>query len=160
MRILATLFGLLAACGSSDPADVAGEYTIALTNRDNGCELANWTVGAQSTGVTVTITQEGSRATADVTGGGGLILDAVLGASVYTGEVDGNELLLELFGTRSQMRGNCTLTFNSEIDATLAGDALAGRIDYKAATNDNPDCAAVEGCVSFQEFNGTRPPPP
>ena len=24
---------------------VAGNYTIALTNRDNGCMLANWTVG-------------------------------------------------------------------------------------------------------------------
>ena len=104
------------------------------------------------------ITQEGGNATADVQAGAGAILDVALGSSVYTGEVDGNDLFLELFGNRPQVQGNCSFTFNSEIDASIAGDALTGRINYKAATNDNPDCTALEGCVSFQDFNGTRPP--
>lgn len=159
MRILATLLVVLAAaCGSSEPADVAGNYTIALTNRDNGCDLANWTVGEQASGIPVVITQEGANATADVQAGAGFILDAALGSSVYTGDVDGSNLFLELFGNRPQQQGNCSFTFNSEIDASLIGDTLTGRINYKAATNDNPDCTALEGCVSFQEFNGTRPP--
>jgi hypothetical protein len=159
MRIVVALLGVpLLGCGSSEPADVAGNYSIALTNRDNGCNLANWTVGEQATGIPVVIMQEGSTATADVQAGAGFILDAALGSSIYTGDVDGNDLFLELFGNRPQQQGNCSFTFNSEIDASLAGDALSGRINYKAATNDNPDCTALEGCVSFQEFNGTRPP--
>jgi hypothetical protein len=160
MRILAGLFGplLLVGCGGGDPADVAGNFTISLTNRDNGCNLANWTVGEQASNIPVVITQDGDNATADVQAGAGFLLDAALGSSVYTGDVDGDDLFLELFGTRAQQQGNCTFTFNSEIDASIDGDTLTGVINYRAATVGNPDCAALEGCVSFQEFNGTRPP--
>jgi hypothetical protein len=146
------------ACGSGSDVDVAGEYTIALTNRDNGCELENYTEGEQASNIPVSITQEGSNVTATVGGGGGLVLDLALGSRVFTGEVDGDDVFLELFGTRGQQQGNCSFTFNSAIDATLDGDVLTGTIDYRAATNDNPDCAALEGCRTFQEFNGTRPP--
>jgi hypothetical protein len=160
MRILATLLPcVLVACGGGDPADVAGDYTIALTNRDNGCNLANWTVGESSSNIPVAIEQEGSTATANVMAGAGVVLDLALGSHIYEGEVDGDDLFLELFGTRSQTQGNCTFTFNSEIDASIDGDTLTGAIRYKAATVGNPDCAPLEGCVSFQEFNGTRPPP-
>ena len=76
------------------------------------------------------------------------------------GDVDGNDFVLELFGTPSQNSGNCTFTYNSVIDGAISGDTLTGRIEYRAATNGNPDCAAITGCVSFQEFNGTRPPAP
>jgi hypothetical protein len=149
---------LCAACGSD--ADVAGNFTIALTNRDNGCNLNNWTVGDQSSGIPVTITQDGGTATADVGGGAGLVLDLALGAHVYTGDVDGNDLSLELFGTRGQTAGSCAFTYNSAIDGSISGDTLSGRIEYRAATNGSPECGTIEGCVSFQEFNGTRPPAP
>jgi hypothetical protein len=145
-------------CGGGTDADVAGDFTIALTNRDNDCMLANWTVGASTTGVGVTITQDASDVTASVEAGAGFILDVALGGHVYTGSVRGNDLLLEIFGTRGQQMGNCSYTFNSTIDASLSGDALAGTIDYRAATNGNPDCSELEDCRSFQEFNGTRPP--
>lgn len=145
-----------AACGSD--ADVAGDYTIALTNRDNGCDFANWTVGETASNIPVLITQDGSNVTATVNGGAGIVLDLVLGARAYTGGVDGDDLFLELFGTRPQQSGDCTFTYNSVIDASIAGDVLTGRIEYRAATNDNPGCAAIEGCLSFQDFNGTRPP--
>jgi len=156
MKQLAALL-LLAGCTGSD-ADVAGDYTVALTNRDNGCMLANWTVGDSTTGVAVTVTQAGSDVTASVEAGAGFVLDVALGSHVYTGTVDGSHVFLELFGTRNQQSGNCSYTFNSDIDAILAGDTLTGKIEYRAATNGNPDCAAFDNCVSFQDFNGTRPP--
>ena len=40
----------------------------------------------------------------------------------------------------------------------MDGDVLVGEIRYTLATNDNPDCAAYEGCVTHQALNGTRPP--
>lgn len=144
------------ACGSD--ADVAGDYTIALTNRDNGCQFANWTEGETASSIPVVITQDGSNVTATVNGGAGIVLDLALGSRVYNGDVDGDDVFLELFGTRAQQSGDCTFTYNSVIDASIAGDVLTGRIEYRAATNDNPGCAAIEGCLSFQDFNGTRPP--
>jgi hypothetical protein len=158
MRILATLLPSLLACGSDGPADVAGTYSVALTNRDNGCNLMNWTVGEQNSNIPVVIAQDGAEVTADVQAGAGFILDLALGSSIYAGEVEGNDLSLEIFGNRSQTQGNCTFTFNSDIEASVEGDTLTGVINYRAATVGNPDCAPLEGCVSFQEFNGTRPP--
>jgi hypothetical protein len=147
---------LVAACGSD--ANVAGSYTIAVTNRDNGCNFQNWQVGAMNTNINAEITQSGSNVTTNVTGAGGFVFDAVLGTHTYTGSVSGNDVSLDLFGTKSNTQGNCTFTYNSTIDATAHGDALEGRIDYTAATNGNPDCTTIQGCVSFQDFNGTRPP--
>jgi len=155
MKSLVGLALVLAACGSD--ANVAGNYTIALTNRDNGCNLSNWTVGNQTTGVPVTITQSGSNVTATVMGPAGVVLGAFLGTNAFTGD---NSIDLKALGTVPKTSGNCTWTYNGEITADLAGDALAGRIDYRAADNGNPDCTTmqVHGCDSFQDFNGTRPP--
>jgi hypothetical protein len=157
MKSLA-LLALLAACGSD--ANVAGDYTIAVTSKDNGCNINGWTVGAQSTGVTVTIEQSGSTATAMITGGGGFVLGGLLGTSDFTGTIDGDDVDLTALGTNAKHAGNCTYTYNGEITATDSGDILTGRIDYRAADNGNPDCTTmmIHGCDSFQEFNGTRPP--
>jgi hypothetical protein len=154
-RISAFLF-IFAACGD---ADVEGNYTVAVTNRDNGCNLQNWTVGDQTSGIGVTINQEGSDVSAQVDGAFGGLLNLTLGSSLYTGDISGDSLLLKLFGNRSQNMGNCAFTFNSVIDAEANGDSLAGRIEYTAAGNGNPDCASIDGCVTFQDFNGSRPPP-
>ncbi len=150
----------LAACGSTSPANVAGSYTIAVTNHDNGCNLGNWTVGNMSSGIPVTITQDGTAATATVTGVTGGYLDLALGDHNFTGTVDGDFMSLTLFGTRSQTAGNCTYTYNAVLGATLTNDALEGAIDYESKTNGNPDCTSmgITGCKSEQAFNGTRPP--
>ncbi len=161
MRNLLAFTLLLGACGGGDPADVAGDYTVSLTSRENGCGFANWTEGDTATGIPVVITQdaeEPSNATAVVNGAAGLYLDVVLGSRTYTGEVDGSSMHLTLFGTNSATQGNCTYTVNSEIDATLDGDVLEGDILYHTSTNSSPDCGTLEGCESRQEFNGTRPP--
>ena len=159
MRLaLWTCVGLcVAACGGSDDLDAAGDYTIALTNRTNGCNIASWTEGASST-ATVTLTQSGSNVTAVVTGLGAVALEVALGGHSYTGRITGGTLELDLFGTRSNSSGNCTYTLNSKIHGVLDGDVLTGQINYTSATNGNPDCAAITTCDSFQDFTGSRPP--
>jgi hypothetical protein len=148
---------VLAGCASG-PVDAQGNYTVAVTNRDNGCNFQNWVVGKQSTGISVVITQQNANATADVQGLAVIGLDALLGGHTFTGKVNGNELDLSLQGTNATTTGNCTYTYNGMIAATLSGDTLTGRISYSAATNGNSDCASIQGCVTFQDFNGTRPP--
>jgi hypothetical protein len=155
MRSLVLLL-CVTACGT-DRANVAGDYAISITNRDNGCNFGNWTAGASSAAA-VTLTQTGGDVTASVTGLGAVVLEAVIGGHVYTGKVGGTELHLSLVGTRSNTMGGCTYTFNSQIDATVDGDVLDGQIFYLAATNGNADCGALTSCRSFQDFNGTRPP--
>jgi hypothetical protein len=147
---------VLAACGG--PANVAGTWTVDLTNRDNGCNLGNWTVGDTTNGIMVDITQASGDATANVNGVGGAALDLGVGGHTYTGPVNGEDIDLELFGTRPHSQGNCTYTYNSEILATLSGNSLSGEIHYTAATNNNPDCATIQGCLSVQEFAGVRAP--
>ncbi len=155
------LLGFAVALGAcTSDADVAGNYTVALTNRDNGCNLGNFTPGSMSSGVSVVITQSGSKLTLTVEGLGGVALTALLGVggNVYSGNVDGDGFSVESIGTKPNTSGNCTYTFNSEISGTLNGDALVGRIDYRAADNGNSDCTQVHGCLSYQDYNGTRPP--
>ena len=149
---------MCAAACSSDNGNAAGDYTVSLTNRDNGCSIMNWTIAASSN-ATVTLTQSDASVTASVTGLGAVALELVVGGHVYTGKISGDTLDLNLFGTRSNSTGNCTYTYNSEIHAVLDGNVLTGQIDYHTATNNNPDCAAIKDCRSFQDFNGTRPPP-
>lgn len=151
--------GLLA-CGddAEDPINVEGEYTVAVTNGDNGCEFDNWNEGDSTPAIPVSITQSGAEATADIEGGVGLYLDVILGSSTLTGLVDGNHMELTLFGTTNGTTGNCTWTVNTTLDATLEGDFLEGALRSEKATNGNPDCAPIEGCASIQNLNGTRPP--
>lgn len=148
----------LLGCSDSEPADAAGQFSIALTNRDNGCELDNWVEGNTSSNIPFEIAQSGGSITGTIQGVAGGILEAWLGSRDYDGHISGNSLSLELFGSRSFSSGNCAFTYNSTITAELDGDVLTGTIDYTAATNGNPDCSSLEGCVSTQEFNGTRPP--
>jgi hypothetical protein len=159
MRRVSALFLLaaIASCGS-DPADVAGNYSTAVTNRENGCNFDNYTEGESSSNIPVVITQEGEDATATVGGVAGGVLDFWLGSRAFAGTVDGNNVDLTLFGENSFNDGNCSFTFNAELTAEVDGDVITGNIRYRAATNNNPDCSAIEGCVTRQEFNGTRPP--
>jgi hypothetical protein len=150
------LLGLLAGCG--DSADLSGSYTVSVTNRENGCELDNWTEGNQASNIAVVITQEGDEAQADVEGVTGGVLDLWLGSSVFAGTVDGEDFVLTIFGQNSFTEGNCSFTFNAELDGSIDGDFISGDIRYIAKTNNNPDCTALEGCVTRQSFNGSRPP--
>ncbi|MBT8496164.1 MAG: hypothetical protein KJO07_24175 [Deltaproteobacteria bacterium] len=159
MRIAATIIALCALVGcDDDPADFEGNFTIAVTSRDNGCNFDNWMEGDTASNIQMTITQEGAEVTATIEGLVGAYLNLVLGDNEFNGDADGNDVVLTLFGTNSATEGNCTYTVNGVVDGELNGDVLEGQLRYEAATNGNPDCAALEGCASVQDFNGTRPP--
>lgn len=154
---LAILTALAAAC-SDDPADVSGEYSASITARDNGCNIANWTVGNTATAIPVTITQMDGSASADIGGLARIALDLSIGGHVFTGDVDGSSFELRVIGTRAQNMGNCTYTFDGELDGKISGDSISGRLNFTTATNNNSDCATLKACVSFQEFAASRPP--
>ncbi|MBK9030240.1 MAG: hypothetical protein IPL61_02680 [Myxococcales bacterium] len=149
---------LAVACSDADPADVAGTYTIALTNRDNGCAIANWTVGPVAGTVTLVVTQSGSSASGDVQGLAGTALDVLVGGHVFTGAVDSAGVDLTIVGTRANSQGACAYTIDAEMTADLTIDNLAGSVIYRARTNGAADCGALTGCQSQQDFAGARPP--
>lgn len=154
---LLVLIPLVAGC-SDDPADIEGDYSVAVTNGDNGCALDNWTEGESAQNIAVTITQDGDSASAEVGGITGGVLDLWLGGRVFTGTVDGNDLNLTLTGDNSLSEGNCAYTFDAVLDGSIAGDVITGEIRYEAQTNGGTDCGALTGCATVQAFNGTRPP--
>ncbi len=156
--ILMVLVCGLAACG--DTADVAGTYTVAVTNGDNGCGFDNWTVGDTASNITFSITQDGDMVTGTVEGATGLYLGVLLGSNVFTGTVSGDELEMTLHGTTQGTMGNCSYNVNATIHGEVDGDFLTGHIEYTTATNGSPECGTLEGCVSMQSFNGARPPSP
>ena len=157
MKRIILLVATLAAC-TSDPVDAEGTYTVSVTNRENGCNFDPWTAGNNATNITTVINQEGTSAGAEVTGVTGAYLDLILGSHVFSGAVDGDELDLTILGTRSAVTGNCTFTLDARLHAALDGDVLTGRIDYSKHGNGNSDCAPLDGCITYQDMNGTRPP--
>jgi hypothetical protein len=158
IRILVAVVALVVAGCGDDPANVAGDYTVAVTSGANGCNLTNWQEGSSTSGIGVTITQDGGNATAIIEGFVGQYVMAALGSRTFTGTVDGTDLDLDLIGTNALTTGNCTYTYNALLDGGIDGDVIIGTITYTAATNDQTDCAPLEGCESIQDFNGTRPP--
>jgi hypothetical protein len=147
---------LVGAAACSD-ANVAGNYTAAITNRADNCSIG-WTAGDQST-APLTVTQSGGDVTLIVNGLPGLFVAGILGSNTFIGGVDGDDVDLELMGVARKMSGGCDFTFNGKVFASLDGDTLKGRVEYRAATNGNADCGTRQGCVSTQDFNATRPPP-
>jgi len=160
---MTTVFGLaaLAGCGS-EPADVAGTYTISVTNRDNGCSIDGWVEGESASNIMVTMEQNGESVSATVGGSTGNFLDFALGSHVFVGSIDGNDLDLRLMGenyfVHPPVTGNCDYTYDAILDGNADGDVLTGTINYAAQTDGASDCAGFTGCVNVQEFNGTRPP--
>jgi hypothetical protein len=150
---------LLVACGGSDsPVDAQGQYAISLTSRTNDCGFDNWTEGESSTGIPLTITQDGAEADAEVGGLAAAFLDLALGEHIFSGTVSGRHLDLEIFGSRQLTRAGCPHVVNATLEASLEGDVLQGEIHYTVNGNGSPECEALDGCDSYQEFNGTRPP--
>jgi hypothetical protein len=143
--------------GACSDANVAGNYTAAITNRSDGCSIG-WTSGDQTT-ATFTVTQAGSDVTLTVNGLAAIFVAGQLGTSTFTGNVDGDELDLRVTGTLPKTSGGCEFTFNGKVSASQDGDMMSGRVEYRAATNGDADCGSRESCLSVQEFNATRPPP-
>lgn len=157
VRVMALSLLVLAACGETT-ADVAGDYTVNVTNGANGCMVEGWMEGDTASNISLVITQDGSSITGTVGGLTGAWLELVLGSRVFTGSVEGSDIAMTLYGTRSAMDGNCTYTVNATAIGEVDGDFLDGTILYEAATNGNPDCSELEDCQTVQSFNGSRPP--
>jgi len=162
MRQIATVLVLVALGVSSGcaPAEVGGDYTVNLTNGENGCNFDNWTVGDTTTGVPLVVTQNEDQVQLDANGTGGVALDVVLGSSIWNGQVAGNNVTAALIGSRSANMGGCTYTVTVDLDASVDGDVIEGQLIWRPVTNMHADCGVLEGCQTLQTFNGLRPPTP
>lgn len=161
--VLFTISGALAClpgCGDGEDeftVNVAGDYTLALTNRASSCAFDNWVEDESSSGIPLTVTQNGSELDGTVGGGAGLLLALWLGSAEFEGTAKGSTLTMTNYGTTQAREGNCSFTYNAVVRGTLKDNSISGTITYSPATNDNPDCANVE-CSAVQEFSGSRPP--
>ncbi len=166
LRLFLGVGALVLGCGGDDddtppPAGgtVEGAYTISITNRENGCGFDDFSTGESTAGIGLRLEASGSEATGTVTEvGSALVLSLVLGSNVFEGTVSGSSVTLTREGTTPFSQGSCAYTLNATLTATVSGDVIQGNLRYTAATNDSSDCADLEGCVTRQEFNGTRPP--
>jgi hypothetical protein len=148
----------LGGCGSDDEftADVAGNYTLAITNGDSTCSF-EWEEGKEATGIALEITQEGKSIHGTIGGATGGLFTLLFGSAEFDGHISGNSLSLTNYGTRSMQEGNCSYTYNSTVQGRQTSDSIDGTITYSTKTNGNPDCSAVE-CSATQKFSGSRPP--
>ncbi len=149
---------LLAACGDDRPANVAGDYTLNLTNGNNGCNFSLFNTGASVSNVSLNMDQDAHSVTGTVTGGAGTLLNGLLGSSRFEGSVDEKRVHMEIVGSRAGSQGNCAFTVNATLSAVAEGDFLEGTIEYTRVDNGNLDCQPLADCVTVQSFNGARAP--
>jgi hypothetical protein len=152
---------LLVGCDSdgeftADGGDVAGSYTVAITNGASTCSFG-WEEGKETTGIELTITQAGQNLHATLGGATGAWFALLFGTADFDGTLKANALELTNYGERTAQQGNCSYTYNSNVQATQTNDTIEGTITYVTKTNGNPDCAAIE-CSATQRFSGNRPP--
>jgi hypothetical protein len=143
---------------SGPPADVAGKYSVGVTNRENGCGFDNWKANDTSTNIPFEVTQSGSQVTGTIDGLTGGLVALWLGSRTFSGTAGGSLVSMTLYGTATKRQNGCAYTINATIEGTLTGDALQGELKYTSKTNGSPNCGSIEGCVTRQEFSGSRPP--
>ncbi len=139
-------------------ADLAGDYTIAVTNKSNGCGFDGWEQGKTATDLPFLVTQDGDQVTGTVGGAAGALVELWLGSSTFEGTVTGTSFSMTSYGTNSGATGGCALTINAIADGTSDGDLIEGTLRYTPETNGSPDCGQLNDCETVQAFNGTRPP--
>jgi hypothetical protein len=152
---------LAAACGGSSfqtTANITGTYDVSLTNGANGCQFASWTTGAMVSNIGVDITQNGTNASAQVTGLAALVYAVDLGTATFTGSVQGDTFTMTAFGSHAATDGQCSYTLKASMTGTQLGDSVQGQLTYSETTNGSPDCGYHATCTSVQSFAGVRPP--
>jgi hypothetical protein len=145
---------------ATPPANIAGAYSVTLTNGDNGCQFTNFTGAPPTQDVHVTLQQQGATATGSVTGLAGLFFSIVLGtmAQQFQGTVSGDSFTLTAHGANAFHAGQCTFTIEATLSGTITGDTIQGQLVYTESTNGSPDCAYHATCSSTQSFAGARAP--
>jgi hypothetical protein len=160
---LLALGAAFTACGggsfSSQTANIAGDYSFSFTTGANVCEFTGWTPGSVAMDVPVMMTQQGTSATATVTGlAAMLLLDAVLGTHEFQGTVSGDSFTLTAFGSTSLKDGDCAFTIKATMTGSISAATVQGQITYTETTNGNPACGYHATCSSVQSFAGVRAP--
>jgi hypothetical protein len=147
---------LVAGCA---PINVAGTYTGAVTNRDNGCMLDNYTVGASTSGITMVVTQSGADVTVDVQGLAGVALalftnnpDPMRGTATPFG------FSVSKVGRNGRTSGDCTYNTIVEANGTLNGDSLSGTVTYRYQVTNAAACGYRATCRTEQSFAFVRAP--
>jgi hypothetical protein len=110
-----------------------------------------------STGITVTVTQNGSQVSADIMGFSGLALTLGVGSSTLVGQLNGSRATLA--ASANHVQGNCTYTTTATADVSFDGNTMQGTISYSDAGNNSTACGITQACTSEQMFAGSRPPP-
>jgi hypothetical protein len=148
-------------CGAPATPDAAispaGEYSLALTNQENGCAFPDWTIGA-TLNVDLKIDEDQLFLVAEPKGSLAMILMSWLGSHTFRGPNQGARLELVLMGNKFSSQQSCMYTFDVTLDATLTGDLLEGSQLYRARTNGATACGLLNGCTSRQSLRGTRKP--
>lgn len=155
--ILLALVPAVVACSGSDggepPAQVAGNYTLTITDGQNGCNVQDFTTNSSQTGTMVAITQSGTSVTATAMHTSGLVLAFGAGDTI-SGWIDGQEASLTASSPRTQ--GGCAYTTTATANITFKDSAMQGTILYTNAGNGSSDCGVLQQCTSTQTFTGSR----
>jgi hypothetical protein len=157
--LLALVAVAAAACSSNDgepPAQVAGTYTLTVTDGQNGCSVMNFTTGASQSGIVITVTQNGSALSATVTGVSGLVL-AVATGNTLSGSIVGSDA--QLTSSANHVQGGCAYATTATANISfLANGQVKGAMLYQDSGNGSADCGVMQQCTSNQTFTGTRTP--
>jgi hypothetical protein len=137
---LGAISALLAGCGDEfsnvppeeppAPLDVAGSYTIAVTNSSNGCGFANWEQGATTQNLPFDVQQDGDDVSGTIGGAAGSLVTLWLGSATFQGKVEESHVTMTIFGTTSAVQAGCAYTINATAKGDSSGDLLEGSIHY------------------------------
>lgn len=151
------LVAAVAACSGNDggppPADVAGTYTLTVTDGQNGCNVQNFTTNSTQSGIVVAIAQSGSSVSATMMDANGLVLAFATGDTL-AGTIDGSEASLTSSASRAQ--GNCSYAATATAYMKFLGTQVQGTIQYTESGNGSSDCGVMQQCTSTQTFTGSR----
>jgi hypothetical protein len=140
------------------PADIAGDYTVALTNHENTCpDVPDTWEGGMTEGVPFSIEQHGVKLTAETMGPSALAFIVRTGTNAFAGEIHDSHFVLTDHGTKEDMYGDCTYTLDVIVEGDLDGDTITGTVTYEPVISDSPACEDYD-CAAVQGFAGARPP--
>jgi hypothetical protein len=153
--IAVALFASVACSSSSEgpPAQVAGDYTLTITDGQNGCNVLNFTTNATQSGTIVTIAQNGSALSATATHMSGLVLAFAAGDKIG-GMIEAEEASLASSANLTQ--GGCAYTLTATTNMTFHENQMQGTTLYTASGNGSPDCGPLQNCTTTQTFTGAR----
>lgn len=154
--LLALVVAAVVACsgnsGDQPTAQVAGNYTLTITDDQNGCNVENFTTNATQSGTMVAITQDGTSLTATAMQTMGLVL-AFAAGDTLSGTIDGSEASLTASSGLTQ--GNCAYATTVTTTIHFSDTQMQGAMLYSEMGNGSSDCA-FQQCTSTQTFTGSR----